>query len=284
MKKVVAISRGVSRPIHGLSTVSPLPSSEIEQVDPFIFLNHHGPQVFQANNTGLPFGPHPHRGIETVTFVIDGELLHQDTTGYTSNIKTGGIQWMLAGSGLIHAELSTESFKKNGGNLEILQLWLNLPKRLKMHAPQYIGKQNEEIPQYKLTEKSFVQVVSGKYNGVEGSINSVQNVFMSVVHLAKKDTFEIDVPLKDSIFCYVVRGSIVVDEHPVSAFNLVVFDETEGEQVSIQATDNALILFGYAKPHKEPMVAYGPFVMNTEEEIEQAYKDYQSGKFGVWKH
>jgi redox-sensitive bicupin YhaK (pirin superfamily) len=283
MKKVVAISKGVSRPIHGLSTVSPLPSNEIDQVDPFIFLNHHGPQVFPANNMGLPFGPHPHRGIETVTFVIEGELLHKDTTGYTSNIQSGGIQWMLAGSGIIHAELSTDTFKKNGGALEILQLWLNLPKRLKMSPPNYIGKQYEEIPQYPLSTRSFVQVVSGNYKEVQGAIESIQNVFMSVVHLAKGDVFDIDVPLNDSIFCYVVRGSIEVDTHPVSAFHLVVFDETEGEHVQLKALDDALVLFGYARPHKEPMVAYGPFVMNTEEEIEQAYKDYQSGKFGTWK-
>src|SRR5688572_10312288 len=131
-RTIKKIHRAVPHPIHDLKTYSPLPSNQLEQVDPFIFLNHHGPQVYKPGNKGLPFGPHPHRGMETVTFILDGDIMHQDTANHRSVIKSGGVQWMTAGSGLIHAELSSEEFKQNGGALEILQLWVNLPARLKI--------------------------------------------------------------------------------------------------------------------------------------------------------
>src|SRR5215208_3228396 len=117
--------------IADLSTIRPLPGPYVEQIDPFLFLNHHGPQTYQPGNRGLPFGPHPHRGFETVTFIVEGSLLHRDTGGHESVIRAGGVQWMTAGRGLEHAELSPEEFFRDGGPLEILQLWVNLPARVK---------------------------------------------------------------------------------------------------------------------------------------------------------
>jgi redox-sensitive bicupin YhaK (pirin superfamily) len=111
------------------------PEAPAESLDPFLFINHHGPQIYPPNNRGLPFGPHPHRGFETITFILDGELAHKDSGDHESVIHAGGVQWMTAGSGLVHAELSPESFKDEGGPLEILQLWVNLPARLKMSPP-----------------------------------------------------------------------------------------------------------------------------------------------------
>src|ERR1700741_5011352 len=132
--------------IADLVTRRPVPGPHIDQVDPFLFLNHHGPQVYRPGNAGLPFGPHPHRGFETVTFILDGELMHRDSGGHESVITAGGVQWMTAGSGLVHAELSPERFLREGGRLEILQLWVNLPARLKMTRPRYQGVQREQIP------------------------------------------------------------------------------------------------------------------------------------------
>ena len=132
--------------IADLTTRRPVPGQDVEQIDPFLFLNHHGPQVYAPRNRGLPFGPHPHRGFETVTFILTGELAHRDSAGHESIIKEGGIQWMTAGSGLVHAEISPEEFMRKGGPLEILQLWVNLPPRLKMTQPRYIGLQRDEIP------------------------------------------------------------------------------------------------------------------------------------------
>src|SRR5439155_27053283 len=145
MKIIKAKHKAEHEPIADLVTYRAMPTRmmPMNELDPFIFLNHHGWQQYPPNNAGLPFGPHPHKGFETVTFIIEGDLVHKDSTGYTSNIKKGGIQWMMAGSGIIHAELSSEEFKQNGGPVEILQLWLNLPSRLKNTAPHYIGLQKE---------------------------------------------------------------------------------------------------------------------------------------------
>src|SRR5512146_64126 len=132
--------------IGDLVTRRPLPGPEIAQLDPFLFLNHHGPQVYPPGNEGLPFGPHPHRGFETVTFIVQGELTHRDSAGHESVIHAGGVQWMTAGRGLVHAEVSSPEFKARGGPLEILQLWVNLPAKLKMTEPRYIGLGTAEIP------------------------------------------------------------------------------------------------------------------------------------------
>src|SRR5690606_8569302 len=129
-----------------LVTRRALPTHSIDHIDPFLFLNHHGPQVYGTRNNGLPFGPHPHRGFETVTFILEGCLAHTDTGGHESVIYAGGIQWMTAGRGLVHSEISPEDFKNTGGPLEILQLWVNLPSRLKMTDPRYVGLQKDSIP------------------------------------------------------------------------------------------------------------------------------------------
>ena len=145
-KTVLAQYPSLRDDIGDLVTTRPLPGPGIEQIDPFLFLNHHGPQTYPPNNRGLPFGPHPHRGFETVTFILEGELAHRDSAGHESVIRAGGVQWMTAGSGLIHAEVSPEDFLRSGGPLEILQLWVNLPARLKMTRPRYQGVQADEIP------------------------------------------------------------------------------------------------------------------------------------------
>jgi len=157
--------------IADLTTRRPVPGAEIEQVDPFLFLNHHGPQVYAPRNRGLPFGPHPHRGFETVTFILTGELAHLDSAGHESIIREGGIQWMTAGSGLVHAEVSPDEFKRQGGPLEILQLWVNLPPRLKMTTPRYVGLQRDEIPAIATPDgKGTVHLTSGEYLGKHGAM------------------------------------------------------------------------------------------------------------------
>lgn len=136
--------------IGDLRTQRPLPGPYASQIDPFLFLNHHGPQVYPPDNGGLPFGAHPHRGFETVTFIFDGALTHKDSAGHESRIDAGGVQWMTAGSGIVHAELSPEDFLRDGGPLEIVQLWVNLPGHLKMTRPAYTGLQGQAIPSYEL--------------------------------------------------------------------------------------------------------------------------------------
>ncbi|UII25681.1 pirin family protein [Fulvivirga maritima] len=282
MRKIKKIHKAISRPIADLKTVSPLPSATLEQIDPFIFLNHHGPQVYPENNNGLPFGPHPHRGMETVTFIIEGDIAHKDSGGHESVINEGGVQWMTAGSGLIHAEVSSEEFMKNGGDLEILQLWVNLPAKHKMTSPTYKGLQKDSIPAITSEDgKTTINLVSGTLNDQKGAFETITDIVLSTIEMKSGAQYDITVPADRNIFFYVVRGNVKVNGTSVSYFNLVEF-ENAGEEIHIEANENSLILFGHATPFNEPLVARGPFVMNSEEEIEQAYNDFYAGKLGTW--
>jgi len=282
MRKVKKIHNSSYAPVADLITYSPLPSRTLDQIDPFIFLNHHGYQEYPPNNTGLPFGPHPHRGMETVTFVLAGDIMHKDSAGNQSVIEAGGVQWMTAGSGLIHAEVSSEKFKKEGGKLEILQLWLNLPARFKMTEPRYIGLQAADIPEVVPgNDKIIIRVISGEWDRVKGPINSLAGVSIFIINLKPGAQLEINVPLTQNIFFYLVRGLVHVNDLQVKKRQLVEFENADGSIV-IDAAEESIIIFGHAQPLNEPVVAQGPFVMNTQEEIIQAYQDYHAGKFGLW--
>ena len=266
--------------IGDLITQRPVPGPHIDQIDPFLFLNHHGPQVYPKHNRGLPFGPHPHRGFETVTFILDGLLAHRDSAGHESVIGPGGVQWMTAGRGLVHAEVSPREFMQNGGPLEILQLWVNLPPSLKMTAPRYVGLQRDQIPVVDTgTGRVRVHLVSGEFQGVKGPVESLTGVFMSTVEMQAGGRLYLDNLLDRSVFLYVVRGVISIAPDTVSPFHLAEFD-TVGDELEIIAEKDCLLLLGHAEPIREPVVAHGPFVMNTREEINQAILDYQAGRFG----
>ncbi len=268
-------------PIADLVTWRALPTGKLpmNRLDPFIFLNHHGWQEYPRNNQGLPFGPHPHRGFETVTFILEGDLMHQDSSGASSVIGAGGVQWMTAGSGLIHAEISSEAFKKTGGPLEILQLWVNLPAAHKMTPPRYKGLQGDEIPEVE-SEGARIHPVSGVWNGQQGPFESLTDVALCWIDLTAGTKLDYTVPEGKTIFFYVVKGRLTVNGQAVAQHQLAEFDP-EGTEVAISADEGSLLLFGHATPFNEPFVAYGPFVMNTKEEIMHAYADYEQGKFGA---
>ena len=255
--------------IGDLVTRRPLPNETVDQIDPFLFLNHHGPQVYPRNNRGLPFGPHPHRGFETVTFIVEGSLLHRDTGGHESAIHAGGIQWMTAGRGLEHAELSTEEFLREGGPLEILQLWVNLPARLKFTEPRYVGLQRDQIP-----VSGAVSVISGRFEAFRGPVESLTDVHLMTVSLAVGMRVTLPAPAGRNVFFYIVRGTLDAGEQ----YQLIEFND-DGDAIEIEALTDALVLFGHAAPYGEPVVAHGPFVMNTREEIVEAIRDYQLGRF-----
>jgi hypothetical protein len=266
--------------IADLSTIRPLPGPGVEQIDPFIFLNHHGPQIYSPRNRGLPFGPHPHRGFETVTFILEGELAHLDSGGGESIIREGGIQWMTAGRGLVHAEISPESFKQKGGPLEILQLWVNLPSRLKMVDPNYIGLQKDDIPEISEDDgKVAVNLISGSWNGRQAPIQSLVDIHLVTLYMKEGGRVNVPVAPGRNVFLYIVRGELTVGGGQAEAFHLIELND-DGDAVEMVAATPAVVLFGHAQPLGEPVVAHGPFVMNTREEIRQAMVDYQAGKFG----
>ena len=269
--------------IGDLVTRRPVPGPAVEQIDPFLFLNHHGPQTYGRNNRGLPFGPHPHRGFETVTFILEGSLAHRDSGGHESVIHAGGVQWMTAGSGLVHAEVSPQSFLESGGPLEILQLWVNLPSRLKMTPPRYVGLQKEAIPALPLDDgKGVVNLIAGEWHGSRGPFESLTGVFMSTIALAAGGQVSFDGVRDRNVFLYIVRGAIRVAGEAARQHHLIELNE-DGDSVDIEADSDAFLLFGHAQPIGEPVVAHGPFVMNTREEIQQAVRDYTNGKFGAMR-
>ena len=279
MRTIRKIHKADYRPIADLVTYSPMPTRSLAMVDPFIFLNHHGPQRYQPNNRGLPFGPHPHRGMETVTFILEGDIAHKDSGGHDSVIKSGGVQWMTAGKGLIHSEVSSEEFRQNGGPLEILQLWVNLPARLKMTSPKYTGLQKEHIPTTTLDDGNVTaQVVSGTLNDTSGAFETLTEVHLSTVFFKPGGVLQTTVPESHNILCYVIKGEIKINGEIIGALHLVEFN-SDSQELRIEAVGESTLLFGHAEPFNEPVVAGGPFVMNTAEEIDQAYEDYQNGKF-----
>jgi len=269
----------ISDDIGDLRTQRPLPNDRLAQIDPFLFLNHHGPQVYPPGNRGLPFGPHPHRGFETVTFIVEGSLTHRDTGGHESVIREGGVQWMTAGRGLEHAELSPDAFLRLGGPLEILQLWINLPARLKMTDPGYTGLQQDEIPSFPADDgRVTIHLISGDWDGHHGPIASITSVTMMTIALSEGGKVTLPAPSGHNVFLYLVRGEVRVSGTSVPPMNLVELDE-DGDSVELEALTPSLLLFGHAEPYNEPVVAHGPFVMNTREEILEAIRDYQAGKF-----
>jgi len=283
MRKIKKIHSAEYRPIADLVTYSPMPTRSLQMIDPFLFLNHHGFQTYSAHNNGLPFGPHPHRGMETVTFILEGDIMHKDSSGHESVIGPGGVQYMTAGKGLIHAEVSSSEFKKEGGDLEILQLWLNLPASKKMMGPNYIGLQKEEIPTFDLDNgKIQVQQLFGEWNGIKGAFEGTFPITMSTVYLEEGAEFTKKIPEDENIFFYIVRGKLDVNDTPVPFRNLVEF-QNSGSTLNIKALEDSILILGHALPFNEPVVAQGPFVMNTQEQIYEAYQDYQEGKFGNWK-
>lgn len=266
--------------IGDLQTWRPLPNPRLDQIDPFLFLNHHGPQVYPPRNQGLPFGPHPHRGFETVTFIMAGSLMHRDTGGHESVIHAGGVQWMTAGRGLEHAEISPPDFLENGGPLELLQLWVNLPSKLKMTDPGYVGLQKDDIPAVSADAgRVRVNVISGNWNGQKGPIASLTDVRMVTIEMAAGGRVSFPVTRGRNVFLYIVRGELALAGERAPAFHLIEMND-DGDEVELEAVSDSVVIFGHAEPIGEPVVAHGPFVMNTREEIFEAIRDYQAGKFG----
>ncbi len=278
-KPILNLHEAYRDDIADLVTRRPIPSRALDHIGAFLFLNHHGPQVYRPGNRGLPFGPHPHRGFETVTFILEGNLAHRDSAGHESIIEAGGVQWMTAGSGLVHAEISPDSFKQSGGPLEILQLWVNLPARLKMTQPRYTGVQREAIPAIVSDDgRATVHLISGEWHGVTGPITSLTGIFMTTLELKAGGQVLFGGLEQRDVFCYVVHGEVAVNGSDVRQWHLIEFGD--GDTVDIEAISDAVVVFGHAELLREPVVAHGPFVMNTVPEIHQAYADYQAGKFG----
>jgi redox-sensitive bicupin YhaK (pirin superfamily) len=265
----------------GFEVRRPFPSAALAMVDPFLLLDEMGP-VVHAPGAAMGASDHPHRGFETVTYVLDGEMEHRDSAGNAGSISAGDVQWMTAGSGVVHSEKPSDAFLARGGRMHGFQLWVNLPRADKMTAPRYQDLRAGDLPKI---ERDGVRatVIAGDAFGVHGPADTHVPITYVHVHLDAGAATEVDVPKDASAFVYAFAGSgaVGVDRRLFAEGQAAVLGA--GDVIELRASNgeplDALVLAG--EPLREPVVRYGPFVMNTKQEIIDAVDDFQAGRMGV---
>jgi hypothetical protein len=282
-KQVKALLYAHPFDMGGLPIRQPFPTNNIDHIGPFILLHHARVKV----PTHIPplqagVGPHPHRGFSPVSFIFEGGVHHRDSRGNNSVIYAGGTQWTNAGMGLVHSERPPVNIQELGGYQELIQLWVNIPAKNKMDVPSYIPLTAEETPFYQNENKTAkLNVIAGELKGVKGPIPTLSSLTAATLFLENTGKIDIDFDLSHDVVIYILEGELkIVGYGNVSQHNAILF-EKEGSSISIEAlaASKVLVLSGAEIPEK--MVAQGPFVMNSETEIMQAYRDYQMGKMGV---
>jgi redox-sensitive bicupin YhaK (pirin superfamily) len=252
-----------------------------KQLSPFLLLDHAGPAEFAPSNKPRGVGQHPHRGFETVSIVYEGEVAHRDSTGQGGVIGPGDVQWMTAGSGILHEEFHSPAFTHKGGQLHMVQLWVNLPAKDKMTAPGYQAILNAEIPKVEIDNgAATARVIAGEFLGARGAAHTFTP--MQVVDLAIQAGTSVRLPAHVgwNTTLVILKGKAQINqEHAAHEAQLVVFSQ-EGDALVIDTKEDVQALLLSGRPLNEPIVGHGPFVMNTMDEIKQAFVDFQSGGFG----
>jgi redox-sensitive bicupin YhaK (pirin superfamily) len=244
------------------------------RLDPFLMLDAFGTDDPKDYIAGFP--NHPHRGFETVTYMIAGRMRHRDNAGHEGLLTNGSVQWMTAGRGIIHSELP----EQEDGRMEGFQLWLNLPAKDKMRAPWYRDIANEEIPELTTEEGVRVRVIAGSSHGVDGAMQRevTQPLYLDI-ELPAGATFEQSLPAEHNAFVYVYRGGITIEASDVPVQRMAILDNNGGDGVRLAASAPSRVLLIAGKPLNEPIAQYGPFVMNSNQQIFEAVQDYQNGRF-----
>jgi len=251
------------------------------QTSPFLLLDYAGPWKFDPAAKPRGVGEHPHRGFETVTIVYSGEVEHRDSTGAGGKIGPGDVQWMTAASGILHQEFHSHDFTRTGGDFEMVQLWVNLPAKDKMSKPGYQNLLDQDIPSVDLAVGAGrVRVIAGEFEGRKGPARTFTPINVWDVRLNNGRKAEFKVDEGHTVALIVLHGTVQVNATQlVREGQLVCFDRA-GSEISVEANNDATMLLLSGEPIDEPIVGYGPFVMNTEAEIHQAIADFNSGKFG----
>ncbi|HEY0661898.1 MAG TPA: pirin family protein [Lysobacter sp.] len=256
-------------------------NSHGQHLSPFLMLDYAAPAQFAPATQRRGVGQHPHRGFETVTIVYQGEVDHRDSTGAGGHIGPGDVQWMTAASGIIHEEFHSEAFTRNGGTLEMVQLWVNLPAKDKRADAGYQTLLDRDIPSVPLADGAGrVRVIAGEFDGHRGPAHTFTPIDVWDVRLNQGGTTQFDVPEGHTLALVVLHGTVLVNGTQVAREAQMVLLDRAGTEVAIEANTDATLLLLGGEPIDEPIVGYGPFVMNTQEEISQAIADFNSGKFG----
>ncbi len=265
-----------------LRVAQPLPVHALRTADPFLLLHHAGPQTFETGGHAQRIEPHPHRGFEPVTFVYRGSVLHRDSLGNEGTIGAGEVQWITSGSGIVHSEGPTEEVQQQGGELELIQLWINLPSAKKMMAPAYQELHRNAIPQIDALGGALnLRVVAGTYGGVTGPAVTQSPMTVAMGTFTAGGSGSMDATAFESVLLYVLNGSVRINgEHRVDRHRLAMFNST-GSTIEIETLEEGSLLFLAGEPLREPVAMHGPFVMNTDEELRVAFRDYAGGKMGT---
>lgn len=286
MKKLKSTQKIVSSPFVNMGPIKlrqPLPTKGIENVDPFLLLHHYGPYAISEFNNPFDLGPHPHRGFEPITLLFKGAQLHRDSLGNEMVVKAGGVQWTTAGRGIIHAEAPTKEFVKKGGDLEGIQLWLNLPAKYKMMPPNYQHLEDNQIPKiYSEDKKIQVNIIAGHQNSERGLIETQTEVNVFSANAKADGEITLDLPENHHSLVYLLEGELLVNGKELlqkGGNQMIVFNQ-DGNQISFKAKKESTLLILSGAPIKEKITQYGPYVMNTQTEILEAMRDYQQGKMG----
>lgn len=251
-----------------------------KHISPFLMLDYAGPAEFAPSNEQRGVGEHPHRGFETVTIVYQGELEHRDSAGNHGRIGAGDVQWMTAASGVVHEEWHEQAFTRRGGVLEMVQLWVNLPKKDKMSAPRYQEILSAKIPTVNLNGAGTLRVIAGEFQGAKGAARTFTPLSLWDVRLNAGKRVEFKIPNGHTALALVLHGSATFNDSQSAAATDVAVFERSGDQITVEANEDSTILVLSGEPINEPVASYGPFVMNTESEIRQAIVDYQAGRMG----
>jgi redox-sensitive bicupin YhaK (pirin superfamily) len=282
MKKLLNILRndaghwvGNGFPVRSLFSYQ----GDTKAISPFLLFDYAGPHLFDPKD-GQPrgVGQHPHRGFETVTIVYDGEVSHKDSTGGGGTIGTGEVQWMTAGGGIIHEEYHSAGFSKSGGPFRMVQLWVNLPAKDKMTAPGYQAITRDTIPTAQL-DGGTARIIAGELDGTKGPARTFTPINMWDVRLAADAEITLPLPEGHNSMIAVLSGHVTIDGQAVGEAEIARFS-VDGEGVTVKADGDAMILVLTGEPIDEPVVGYGPFVMNSEAEIRTAIDDFNNGRFG----
>jgi len=257
----------------------PLPTQEIDQVDPFLLLHHYKYEV-GPYSPGLSLSPHPHRGFEPVTFLIKGEQLHRDSLGNEGVLNAGDVQWMTAGSGVVHDEGPSKDFV---GTMEGIQLWVNLPKKHKMTTPKYQDIKAEQMPTISVESgQGTIKVVAGELNGQKGPVSTFTEINAYIANLETAGKTTLSIPKNHELLVYLLEGETNVNDQytlKLGKLQMLTFQK-DGEAVSLEANKNSTLLILSGEPINEKITSWGPYVMNSQTEIMEAMRDYQQGKMG----
>lgn len=283
MKKVISIHRGppahwVGDGFHVRSLFSY--DGDARSVSPFLLLDYGAPEEFAPSEQRRGVGEHPHRGFETVTIAYQGGVEHRDSAGNHGTIGPGDVQWMTAASGIVHEEWHEREFTRRGGTMEMAQLWVNLPAKHKMAAPAYQDIRSAQIPVVDVGTGSSVRVIAGEFRGAKGPARTFTPINVWDARLKAGGRVELDLPDGHTALLAVLRGKVSINGDESAGPAELAILERAGTRVVLEAGEDATVLVLNGEPIDEPVVGYGPFVMNTPDEIRQAFSDFHNGRLG----